>query len=241
MINYSYDGSFDGLLSLVFDAYNDRKNIGSIKGNQIQIGFLDTYIETDEKKARRVEKYIKNNISYEFFNNVKFAFLSSDERKDIAIVMSIYKAMEIGDKVLETMDEYAILMSKIIKKVLSERHRYLGILRFKEVKDGTLFATIEPKNNVLPILLSHFKLRLINEKFAIFDKKRNMVAYYDTKNFEIFYMEKEELSLSENELEFEELWKIFHKSISIQERENKKLQQKNLPKYYWKNLIEDMI
>lgn len=241
MINYSYDGSFDGLLSLVFDAYNDRKNIGSIKGNQIQIGFLDTYIETDESKARRVEKYIKNNISYEFFNNVKFAFLSSDERKDIAIVMSIYKAMEIGDKVLETMDEYAILMSKIIKKVLSERHRYLGILRFKEVKDGTLFSTIEPKNNVLPILLSHFKSRLINEKFAIFDKKRNMVAYYDTKNFEIFYMEKEELSLSENELEFEELWKIFHKSISIQERENKKLQQKNLPKYYWKNLIEDMI
>ena len=240
MINYSYDGSFDGLLSLVFDVYNDRENIGSIRGNQIQISFLDIHIETDDKKTRRVEKYIKKNISYEFFNNVKLAFLSSDEKKDMAIVMSIYKAIEIGDKVLETMDEYVILMSKIIKNVLSERHRYLGIVRFKEVEDGTLFSTIEPKNNILPILLSHFKSRLTNEKFAIFDKKRNMVAYYDTKNFEIFYMEKQELFLSENELEFETLWKIFHKSISIQERENKKLQQKNLPKYYWKNLIEDM-
>ena len=30
------------------------------------------------------------------------------------------------------------------------------------------------------------------------------------------------------------------KPLSSKERENKKLQQSNIPKYYWKHLIEDM-
>ena len=108
------------------------------------------------------------------------------------------------------------------------------------MKDGTMFSTIEPKNNVLPILIYHFKNRMKREKFAIFDKGRKMIAYYDTKKVEIFIVKSLEIEWSDEEIEYSELWKTFHKSISIKERENKKLQQSNLPKYYWKHLIEDM-
>lgn len=243
MPNYYYDGSFDGLLTVIFIAYKDRKNNELriiVKTGQLLLGLDDINVITDFSKARRVEKSICDKLSQNFLNNIRTCFLSCDKNKDIVIVHTVYKALKQGEEILHSLDEHAFYVNKLVKQVLNERHRYLGVLRFKEVKDGTMFSTIEPKNNVLPILLSHFINRMKREKFAIYDKKRKMIAYYDTKKVEIFFVKILEIEWSDEEIEYSELWKIFHKSISIKERKNKKLQQSNLPKYYWKHLIEDM-
>ena len=243
MPNYYYDGSFDGLLTVIFIAYKDRKNNELriiVKTGQLLLGLDDINVITNFFKARRVEKAICDKLSQNFLNNIRTCFLSCDKNKDIVIVHTVYKALKQGDEILHSLDEHAFYVNKIVKQVLNERHRYLGILRFKEVKDGTMFSTIEPKNNVLPILLSHFINRMKREKFAIYDKKRKIIAYYDTKKVEIFFVKSLEIEWSDEEIEYSELWKTFHKSISIKERENKKLQQSNLPKYYWKYLVEDM-
>lgn len=243
MPNYYYDGSFDGLLTVIFIAYKDRKNNELriiVKTGQLLLGLDDINVITDFSKARRVEKAISEKLSQNFLNNIRACFLSFDKNKDTVIIHTVYKALKQGEEILNSLDEHAFYMTKLVKQVLNERHRYLGVLRFKEVKDGTMFSTIEPKNNVLPILLSHFINRMKREKFAIYDKKRKMIAYYDTKKVEIFFVKSLEIEWSDEEIEYSELWKTFHKSISIKERENKKLQQSNIPKYYWKYLIEDM-
>ena len=243
MPNYYYDGSFDGLLTVIFIAYKDRKNNEFriiVKTGQLLLGLDDINVITNFSKARRVEKAICDKLSQNFLNNIRTCFLSSDKNKDTVIVHTVYKALKQGEEILHSLDEHAFYVNKLVKQVLNERHRYLGVLRFKEVKDGTMFSTIEPKNNVLPILLSYFINRMKREKFAIYDKKRKMIAYYDTKKVEIFFVKSLEIEWSDEEIEYSELWKTFHKSISRKERENKKLQQSNLPKYYWKHLIEDM-
>ena len=243
MPNYYYDGSFDGLLTVIFIAYKDRKNNELriiVKTGQLLLGLDDINVITNFFKARRVEKAICDKLSQNFLNNIQTCFLSCDKNKDIVIVHTVYKALKQGKEILNSLDEHAFYVNKLVKQVLNERHRYLGVLRFKEVKDGTMFSTIEPKNNVLPILLSHFINRMKREKFAIYDKKRKMIAYYDTKKVEIFFVKSLEIEWSDEEMKYSELWKTFHKSISIKERENKKLQQSNLPKYYWKHLIEDI-
>ena len=243
MPNYYYDGSFDGLLTVIFIAYKDRKNNElriTVKTEQLLLGLDDINVITNFSKARRVEKAICDKLSQNFLNNIQTCFLSCDKNKDIVIVHTVYKALKQGKEILNSLDEHAFYVNKLVKQVLNERHRYLGVLRFKEVKDGTMFSTIEPKNNVLPILLSHFINRMKREKFVIYDKKRKMIAYYDTKKVEIFFVKSLEIEWSDEEIEYSELWKTFHKSISIKERKNKKLQQSNLPKYYWKHLIEDM-
>ena len=243
MPNYYYDGSFDGLLTVIYIAYKDRKNNEFriiVKTGQLLLGLDDINVITNFSKARRVEKAICDKLSQNFLNNIQTCFLSCDKNKDIVIVHTVYKALKQGKEILNSLDEHAFYVNKLVKQVLNERHRYLGVLRFKEVKDGTMFSTIEPKNNVLPILLSHFINRMKREKFAIYDKKRKIIAYYDTKKVEIFFVKSLEIEWSDEEIEYSELWKTFHKSISIKERENKKLQQSNLPKYYWKYLIEDV-
>ncbi len=241
MPNYYYDGSFDGLLTVIFIAYKDRKNNAlriTVKTEQLLLGLDDINVISDFSKARRVEKSICDKLSYNFLNSIRTCFLSCDKNKDTVIIHTVYKALKYGEEILNSLDDHAFYMNKLVKQVLNERHRYLGVLRFKEVKDGTMFSTIEPKNNVLPILLSHFINRMKREKFAIYDKKRKMIAYYDTKKVKIFFVKSLEIEWSDEEIEYSELWKTFHKSISI--KENKKLQQSNLPKYYWKHLIEDM-
>ena len=243
MANYYYDGSFDGLLTVIYVAYNDRESEMlrvSVKAEQLILTLDDVNIVTDFFKARRVEKAICEKLSQNFLNNICTCFLSVDKNKDTVIVHTVYKALKQGEEILNSLDEHAFYMNKLLKQVLNERHKYLGLLRFKEMKDGTMFSTIEPKNNVLPILISHFKNRMKREKFAIFDKGRKMVVYYDGKKAEIFSVKSLEIEWSDEEIEYSELWKTFHKSISIKERENKKLQQSNIPKYYWKHLIEDM-
>ena len=243
MSNYYYDGSFDGLLTVIYMAYNDRKSSilrVSSKTEQLILALDDIHVITDFYKARRVEKSICEKLSQNFLNNIRTCFLSNDKNKDTIIIRTVYKALKQGEEILNSLDEHAFYMNKLIKQVLNERHKYLGLLRFKEMKDGTMFSTIEPKNNVLPILISHFKNRMKREKFTIFDKGRKMIAYYDRNKVEIFFVESLEIEWSDEEIEYSKLWKTFHKSISIKERENKKLQQNNLPKYYWKHLVEDM-
>ena len=243
MPNYYYDGSFDGLLTVIYMAYNDRESNMlrvSAKAEQLILALDDIHIITDFFKARRVEKAICEKLSQNFLNNIRTCFLSNDKNKDTIIIHTVYKALKQGEEILNSLDEHAFYMNKLVKQVLNERHRYLGLLRFKEMKDGIMFSTIEPKNNVLPILISHFKNRMKREKFAIFDKGRKMVVYYDGKKAEIFFVKSLEIQWSDEEIEYSELWKTFHKSISIKERENKKLQQSNIPKYYWKHLVEDM-
>ncbi|MDO4710900.1 MAG: TIGR03915 family putative DNA repair protein [Peptostreptococcaceae bacterium] len=242
MKNYRYDGSFDGFLSTVFEAYKFRSGIASVSSEPRQIA-LDqdgSFIQTDLAKARRVEKYIRNEISDQFFRDVQACFLSSSEDKDTAAIKTIYKAIEVGPRVMDMMDDDVMKMRKYVKQVLGERHRYLGLVRFREMKDGTLLSTIEPKNDILTIIIPHFRERLRNERFAIFDKKRGMLAYYDTKDTEIFFTEAVNAEWSDDELVFAELWKLFHRTISIREKVDRKLQKGNLPKYYWKHLVEEM-
>ena len=243
MPNYYYDGSFDGLLTVIYMAYNDRESNMlrvNAKAEQLILALDDIHIITDFSKARRVEKSICDKLSYNFLNSIRTCFLSCDKNKDTVIIHTVYKALKYGEEILNSLDDHAFYMNKLVKQVLNERHRYLGLLRFKEMKDGIMFSTIEPKNNILPILISHFKNRMKREKIAIFDKGRKMIVYYDGKKAEIFFVESLEIEWSDEEIEYSELWKTFHKSISIKERENKKLQQSNIPKYYWKYLIEDM-
>lgn len=242
MSNYYYDGSFDGLLTVIYMAYNDRESNMlrvNAKAEQLILALDDIHIITDFSKARRVEKSICDKLSYNFLNSIRTCFLSCDKNKD-TVIIQVYKALKYGEEILNSLDDHAFYMNKLVKQVLNERHRYLGLLRFKEMKDGIMFSTIEPKNNILPILISHFKNRMKREKIAIFDKGRKMIVYYDDKKAEIFFVESLEIEWSDEEIEYSELWKTFHKSISIKERENKKLQQSNLPKYYWKHLVENM-
>ena len=109
------------------------------------------------------------------------------------------------------------------------------------MKNNFYYAEYESTNNVILILALHFKNRLKNENFLIKDVKREIYAFYDTK--EIIFLDKDDiiklnLDLSIEEENIEKLWKTFFNTIGIKERENKKVQMNFMPKKYWDYIIE---
>ncbi|MDE5539720.1 MAG: TIGR03915 family putative DNA repair protein, partial [Bacilli bacterium] len=130
---------------------------------------------------------------------------------------------------------------KISKYVSRENHKLKGFLRFKELKSGALYAEISPTNNILPILVKHFRARLKNEYWLIKDTKRNILAIYDKK--EVYLVDGEYFNFiiddySEYEENIQDMWKSFYKTIGIESRKNDRCRRNFMPKKYWKYIIE---
>ena len=125
------------------------------------------------------------------------------------------------------------------KKALAECHKLKGLLRFQEVGNNLGYASIHPDNNILEPLGHHFINRLPTLNFIIHDKNRNICFLYNQKEYKIISGEGLSIpSISENEKMYQDLWKMFFKTIAIKERTNPRCQMQYMPKKYWKDLIE---
>ena len=74
--------------------------------------------------------------------------------------------------------------------------------------------------------------------FVIADVKRGTAAMYMDGEVEFLELKKLNYEITEREQFFEEAWQDFYKSIGIAEKKNEKLMISNMPKRYWRYLIE---
>lgn len=240
---YLFDGSFEGLLTCVFEAYSSKERDVSFKNKATYIpSFLDEVkeIETDMGKFERVYLSIPKKISQRAQEIVYRAWLSEDENAPDLIYYFLRIGYKMGGRVTDYLQDQRI--SKIIdldRKVGREAHRFLGLLRFKEVAEGIFYAGYEPDYNITILIAPHFVRRLSMQSFIIHDRKRNISAVFD--GSELVITDKvpqvgDEKTVEEDE--YAALWKAFFKSIAIKERRNPRAQMRFMPKKYWKNLTE---
>jgi len=240
---YLFDGSFEGLLTCVFEAYASKELDVSIQSRDVYTpSFLDTVreIKTDMGKFERVYSSIPKKISARAQEIVYRAWLSEDKDAPDLIFHFLKTGYKIGGRVTDYLQDPKI--SRIIdldRKVGREAHRFLGLLRFKEVSEGIFYAGYEPDHNITVLIAPHFTMRLSMQPFIIHDKKRNISAVFDGK--ELVFTDRvprigDEKTVSEDE--YAALWKAFFKSIAIKERRNSRAQMQFMPKKYWKNLTE---
>lgn len=241
---YLYDGTFDGLLTIVFDCYSTRTLPQKIESEKTYIdNFLDDVIliPANYEKSERVFKGIEKNICYDTLYNSYYTFLSNEENKEMYILKYLCNGFDIGPKInnmLTISYVYKVIACK--KRVFGECHQFKGLLRFIDIGNNLFYSSIHPDNNILEPLGHHFIKRLPNQNFIIHDKNRNIGFLYNCETYKI-----EELpifslpELSETEKIYQELWKSFFKSIAIKERTNKRCQMQFMPKKYWQDLIEN--
>ena len=121
-------------------------------------------------------------------------------------------------------------------------------VRFQKTADEIYYASYDPKYNVLPLVIHHFEKRFADQKWIIYDTRRDYGFYYDLKSTsEIRFTESavdqttgliDKDIMDKDEAFFQELWKAYFKSMSIKERLNPRLHMQLLPKRFWKYLIE---
>lgn len=240
---YVYDGSFEGLLTGVFDTYvrhEEPLSVCNINNFQLPLDSFVYHIKTDEKKAKRVLSGVRKIVKSDGILTIYKAFLSEDENIGTAILYYIRLIMKVGIEAPRFLgNEYVFKVMEMARKTGNEAHLLKGFIRFAQLKDGVFYAEVSPKTDCIVFLLSHFKKRLTGVDFIINDLKRKKAALYKDGNTDIFsYEDFIKPEDTEEEKEFSSMWKEFYKTVSIEERKNERCRMNHMPKRFWKYMCE---
>ena len=246
-----YDGTFDGFLTCVFEVYDLKlKQVNIQRKTHAQESLFGNSEEviTDAEKADRVWKGIKKKTSTTGSSRLYYAFLSEQHHIENLLLRYIQYALKSTLPIdSDFADPDVLKVTQIAKSVGREKHRMEAFVRFRLTKDKLYFATIEPDFDVLPLISKHFERRYADQKWIIYDLKRNYGLYYNLEKVDIINLDlPEEFDpvktsddfFSAEELEFQTLWQDYFESTNIPSRKNMKLHIRHIPKRYWKYLSE---
>ncbi len=243
MTTYFFDGTKNGLLTCIFESFYDRRIPDDVTTECVQCGLLDEIvtIKTDNEKAERVYKCLKNCKTKYLVSDFNLTFRSG-EKKRFKLLFD-YLNVAISNKNIDVSKAFALpeiqAFTDLKNRIYTETHRFKGFLRFMETEKGFYYACYEPDNDITELLVPHFTARL-QSPFIIHDIKRNILALCDGKRYKILNGGDNGVTvfMSESEEIFLDLWQQYYKSINIEERKNLRQMRNYMPERYWKNLSE---
>lgn len=248
---YVFDGSFTGLLCCVFETFEMREwQAIPVAQQHFQQDIFSPFrtIDSIDEKAERLITAIKTKFGLAFSNEVYRAYLSEDPFAWQCLHYLLVQKFKGRDILKDYGDPKVLYFHQTLKKVSRERHRMKAFIRFQKSSDELYVAVIEPDFNVLPLILAFFKNRYSDQRWLIYDLKRDYGALYDKTSIEEVILSKSEqrdlnpsevaLALDQKEVLYQSLWKSYFKSTNIEARRNMKLHLQHVPKRYWKYLTE---
>lgn len=238
-VAYQYDGRFEGFLCCVFMSYlNKERPIAFFEDEESMTFYTVRSVITRSDQASRVMRSIVKQ-SPAAGKVLRRGFLTCMDEKELRLYDFVRKIYSEGPGFLKNQTDPAYYpIMKAIRHLNGEIEKYRGFIRFSDY-NGYLGAEIEPKNQVLPLLRSHFCNRCADEDFFIFDRTHRELLLHSKGCSRILEIDGLHLDLpGAEELNYRELWKCFYESIAIRERLNPKRQNSFLPKRYRENMTE---
>lgn len=243
MTTYFFDGTKNGLLTCIFESFYEKRIPDDVTTECVQCRLLDEIvtIKTDNEKAERVYKCLKNCKTKYLVSDFNLTFRSGEKKR--FKVLFDYLNVVISNKNIDVSKAFALpeiqAFTDLKNRIYTEMHRFKGFLRFMETEKGFYYACYEPDNDITELLVPHFTARL-QSPFIIHDIKRNILALCDGKRYKILNGGDNGVTvfMSESEEIFLDLWQQYYKSINIKERKNLRQMRNYMPERYWKNLSE---
>ena len=240
-----YDGSFDGLLTVIYRTYQDRRVPAAIKpSKQPQLGLFDehTTVASDLAIAERVWEGLKKRLGWKHRQKLYHAFLSGAPEVEMAICRYVHDVVPagIGDKAHLASH---LRIHSLAQRVRREAHRMKGFVRFQRVDDDRYLALVSPRYDVLPLIRRHFEARFADQEWIIYDTRRNYGLVYDGAATEALQLDLTQLrsapsDVEANERQYQSLWQQYYRAINIDLRNNSRLHRQKLPRRYWRYLTE---
>ncbi len=256
MTVYVFDGTMDGLLSAVFDAFLLKEQPERLlTGGDVMPLFCErTYmVTTDGEKARRVWTGLEKQLPKDALRLISVSQLSELAELWQPLFMYVCKVFRSGKKTVRNFaDSDVLTVTQIARRVMHEAHRMMQFVRFQKAKDGTYLAVISPDHNVLPLIIDHFHDRFNDQPWLINEAHRHYGYHYDGSSPPLRITFEDEASvpfsltdgkladavISDDDRMLQELWRTYFKAICIRERLNPRKQLNDMPRRYWKYLTE---
>lgn len=164
MIDYIYDGTFDGLLTVIYHHYYTDRAAGIYTADSYQASFLHGFmeVETEEKKADKVYAAIRDKISQYDLRSVYRAWLSCDPEKEMKILRYVVLGFQQEHRTSSLHSHPAVAdFQAILQKISHESERMLEFVRFSVVElppqipadPGSLSDSITDDPGTLPGVL----------------------------------------------------------------------------------------
>lgn len=241
MLAFRFDGTFEGLLSAVYDAYMEKQFPDVLLAHCDSAPLAVTaehHVETRREKADRVFAGLTKRLSREGKNTILLAFLS--EKPDSASILfrSIRKVFDAPQSPEgDFTDSDMLAMDQLARKVYADYSLLLGFTRFQKSAQGVYFAAAGPKYNILSLLVPHFKERFACHPWIIYDVRRGFGYFHENGAIKDIVIESGLLQggrlpdhlLAQGETDFQEMWQAYFAAAAIQERINPTLQARCLP------------
>ncbi len=230
-----YDGSFNGFLTAVFTAFEEKIAVADIQRSQrSQSGLFSESktIITHKVKAKRVWDAIQKK-NHNTIRVIYFTFLS--ERKNIEMLLYSYirDIFKNGETEASKMsDQLVSKINQLSEMVAREKYRLEAALKFEQTKDEAFFATISPDYNILPLISKHFRFRYATKRWTIYDLKRMYGLYYNGKEVEFIKLDKNRMyspaspkggPFSSSEYGSKELWNSHFKKKEVRTKKSDSL------------------
>ncbi len=197
------------------------------------------FLKTLEKAAHRTIR-----------NRVMYAACCGTGGFEQSLCEYVVLLRDAGPEIDENFSHPAVAqVRRTARQVAGEAHRLKGLVRFRELSTGLLWAPLSPDHHVLPFVAGHFRRRMPAANWVLHDVKRNEAILWDGQRL-LPAMPDESLQaacainndaalpLSPAEKQCSEYWRTFFKTIAVPGRTNPELQRSNMPRRYWTWLVE---
>lgn len=246
---YEYDGSFQGFLNAVQCAIGPE-NAAKPPIPIRRKGDSDIFAEILQaqgtaESARDFWRRLARDYGRETPQRIFEAFCSDFPDKEDKLCAIIALLLKNGKRALDDLcTTEAAFLEKASHRASFQAHIYTGIVRFRELADGSWYSDIKPECDVLPLVRHHFAARYPAMRFVIHDTGRGTAIIHRPDEglslVEGFSIESptENLPVSSGEMELQENWRHYFRSVAIAGRINPRLQAAHMPKKRWKFLPE---
>ena len=250
MTVYRCQDTLESIFTAIYRAYEEKRDhedtLLCLTDDPILFS-EDVTAEADEERARKVMNTLKRRFGNKDCASLCMALAAGDTDKAQAVYRTVVKGLRVGSRPGRLFDNLAdrdihraFALARGVSREVGHQKEFL---RFQELDNGVLFSGIGPKADVLAFLMPHFADRLPEENFVIYDEKRNLFGIHPAGR-DWYLLRGEEaqetlrLRYSQEELCYQELFRLFHDTISIRERKNDKLQKGMLPLRFREYMVE---
>lgn len=251
MLVFRYDRSFDGLLSALFDAYSLRAFPDDLIGRDEPEPLFTQRVHevvTDESHAVRVWRGLERRLTAHARSMLVYAWHGEQEKADLLMLRCLRRIFDEGGATLaDHSDPDMKALHRLALKVSHEREHLKQFVRLQKAADGTYFAAVTPEHNALPLALGYFTDRFADQRWLLYDRRRDFGFYYDGQSARRVTLEDDrgmiadklaDEWLAEDERRFQLLWKNYFQALAIPQRINPRQQRRMMPRRYWKHLTE---
>lgn len=240
---YLFDGTLEGLFSAIFAAYARHELPEAVQpenGFQGNLLASTLTVPTSMEYALRVRDGICRKLSSPEYERIRMASLSDEADRGGIILRYVVCGMQRGPGIWNDLSNPDVqAFERLWQGVYNERHRILQFARFSLMEGGVYFAQVNPKANVVPVVMDHFAGRMNVQPFVIYDEVHHVAGIWDRTSWSL--VATDELTVPPptcEDADYTRLWRTFYEHICNQQRYNPRLRAQSMPQRLWKNITE---